>query len=161
MIRPVISSDAEAIAQIYNHYIKNTIITFEEEPVSPQEMANRIQSINAEALPWLVAEHEGIVVGYAYATKWRVRAAYRFSVETTVYLDSGCIGRGFGKMLYEAILLILKQKGFHTAVGGIALPNVNSVALHERLGFVNVAVLKEIGYKFNQWIDVGYWQKRL
>lgn len=161
MIRSATLSDSEAIAHIYNHYIENTTITFEEEPVSIQEMANRLNNISAEALPWIVAELDGKVIGYAYATKWRARAAYRHSVETTVYLDQAFLGRGYGKLLYEALLSILRQKGIHTAIGGIALPNESSVVLHERLGFTNVAILKEIGNKFNQWIDVGYWQIHL
>ncbi|HEX7152147.1 MAG TPA: arsinothricin resistance N-acetyltransferase ArsN1 family B [Thermoanaerobaculia bacterium] len=158
LIRPVVAEDAAGIALIYNHYVASTIITFEEDDVSADEMARRIEDVEAASLPWLVAEREGRVVGYAYATKWRARRGYRFSAEATVYVDEGCGGAGIGSRLYEALLPMLRAGGIHAVMGGIALPNDASVALHEKFGFVKVAHFEEVGFKFGKWIDVGYWQ---
>ncbi|MEO8154598.1 MAG: arsinothricin resistance N-acetyltransferase ArsN1 family B [Rhizobacter sp.] len=161
MIRPAIANDADAIARIYNHYIVNTTITFEEQPVSAQQMAERIGDAQSASLPWLVAEQAGELVGYAYASKWRVRSAYRFSVETTVYLQSGAAGQGLGSLLYQALFAALKERGVHVIIGGIALPNPGSVALHEKCGLKKVAHFEEVGFKFGKWVDVGYWQMTL
>ena len=103
-------------------------------------------------------EDEGQVVGYAYASRWKSRCAYRYSVETTVYLSSAATGKGFGSLLYEHLIAELRQRSIHSLIGGIALPNNASVSLHEKLGFEKVAHFKEVGWKFNQWIDVGYWE---
>src|SRR5579863_5695443 len=150
-IRRVVAEDADAIVGIYNHYVAQTIITFEEEPVSASEMRQRIADIQSALLPWLVAEHDGTVVGYAYASKWRVRKAYRFSTEVTAYLDPDFSGRGIGSMLYVALLSALRERNIHAAMGGIALPNQTSVALHEKLGFKKVAHFEQVGFKFNRW----------
>jgi phosphinothricin acetyltransferase len=161
LIRTATARDAQAITQIYNHYILNTSITFEEQAISADEMAGRIAEVQAASLPWLVAEQDGQIVGYAYASKWKGRCAYRYSVESTVYLDA-CAGRkGYGSQLYEQLLAALKQCGMHVVMGGIALPNPASVALHEKLGFKKVAHFSEVGFKFEKWIDVGYWQVKL
>jgi phosphinothricin acetyltransferase len=157
VIRVCQSADAAAIADIYNHYIRETVITFEETPVSPAEMERRIADIGAR-YPWLVYEYDGAVVGWAYATEWKTRTAYRFSVETTVYLADSHRGRGTGTALYEALIAELKARNVHTAVGVIALPNSASVALHEKLGFAKVGHVTEVGRKFDRWVDVGYWQ---
>lgn len=161
MIRPALVSDADAIARIYNHYIRNTAITFEEMPVSAQEMVARIAELDAASLPWLVMEQDEQVIGYAYASKWKGRCAYRFSVESTVYLDPAHTGGGLGTSLYAALFAALRDRGMHVVIGGIALPNAASVALHEKLGLQKVAHFKEVGFKFEQWIDVGYWQLKL
>jgi phosphinothricin acetyltransferase len=158
MIRPVSEGDAEAIARIYNHYVLNTVITFEEEAVSIADMAARIAEVASFGLPWLVAEREGKVVGYAYAIKWRGRPAYRYSVESTVYLAHDAVGQGLGTRLYEAMLSRLEELGLHVVIGGIALPNRESVGLHEKLGMTQVAHFREVGFKLGRWIDVGYWQ---
>lgn len=158
MIRSATPNDSDAIARIYNHYILNTIITFEEQAISSQEMAGRIEEVTATPLPWLVAEHAGQVVGYAYATKWKGRCAYRFSVESTVYVDPDFIGKGYGARLYERLFGLLKEQGIHVVIGGIALPNPGSIALHERFGLKKSAHFNEVGFKFGKWIDVGYWQ---
>lgn len=160
MIRLATSADASAIAAIYNHYVSGTTITFEEEPVSVAEMAGRIENVNA-IFPWYVFECEGEVAGYAYATPWRVRSAYRFCVETTVYAAPGRERQGIGRQLYARLIETLRAKGIQVALGGIAQPNPASVALHERLGFEKVAHFKRVGYKFGQWIDVGYWELQL
>ena len=160
MIRPACLADANAIAAIYNHYVKTTTITFEEEAVTPGEMAARIESVSAQ-LAWLVYERNGEVIGYAYATPWRARSAYRFSVETTVYVDASCARQGLGMQLYTALIAALRGQDIQVVLGGIAQPNPASVGLHERLGFEKVAHFKNVGRKFDQWIDVGYWERQL
>jgi phosphinothricin acetyltransferase len=161
LIRTATASDADSIARIYNHYILNTIVTFEEQAVSAEEMAGRIAEVRSASLPWLVAEQDGQIVGYAYASKWKGRCAYRFSVESTVYLDPNAVRKGHGSKLYEHLFASLRECGMHVVIGGIALPNPASVALHERFGLKKVAHFSEVGFKFEKWIDVGYWQVRL
>lgn len=161
MIRPATVRDAESVAGIYNHYIANTIITFEERSVAPEDMAERIGAVDSAALPWLAAERDGRLLGYAYAAPWKTRSAYRFCVETTVYLDPETLGQGIGSRLYEALLADLGERGVRVAIGGIALPNPASVALHEKLGMKKVAHFERVGFKFDRWIDVGYWQINL
>jgi L-amino acid N-acyltransferase YncA len=158
MLRQATIADSETIARIYNHYILNTTITFEEQEVSAHQISARISDVAAASLPWLVAEESDKVIGYAYATKWRARSAYRFSVESTIYLEQNSIGLGLGSRLYRSLIDELKKRKIHAVMGGIALPNPNSIALHEKLGFNKVAQFKDVGYKFNKWIDVGYWQ---
>jgi L-amino acid N-acyltransferase YncA len=156
-IRPAKETDAPSIARIYNHYVANTIVTFEEEPVSDHAMAGRIADIRGASLPWLVAEQDG-VVGYAYASKWKERVAYRYSVETTIYLDQLHTARGIGMKLYSALLSQIRALGLHVAIGGIALPNPGSVALHEKLGFRHLGTFHQVGHKQGRWVDVGYWE---
>src|SRR4029453_6018950 len=157
-IRAAKPADAESVAVIYNYYVKDTVVTFEEEPVAPTGMSRRIEEIQTASLPWLVAERQGVVVGYAYAMKWRPRWGYRFSPEVTVYLAPAQVGRGIGSLLYAPLLTSLRERQFHAAMGGIALPNDASIALHEKFGFKKVAHFDQVGFKFNRWIDVGYWQ---
>lgn len=157
MIRPASTDDAAAIAAIYNHFVTTTTITFEEAAVSVADMAQRIHEVTAK-LPWLVYEQEGRVLGYAYATPWRARSAYRFSVESTVYVSADHPHQGIGSSLYRALLEELQALGMRVVLGGIAQPNAASVALHERMGFEKVANFKQVGRKFDQWVDVGYWQ---
>ena len=161
MIRPATASDSAAIARIYNHFILDTTVTFEEQAVSAQQMAERIEEVASASLPWLVAEQAGKVVGYAYATKWKGRCAYRFSVESTVYLAPGFAGMGVGSKLYDALFAALRERGTHVVIGGIALPNPASIALHEKFGMNKAAHFREVGFKFGKWIDVGYWQAPL
>jgi len=158
MIRKINQSDSQVIAEIYNHYVKNTVITFEEKEVSLDDISERIENVLSESLPWIVAEKMGRVVGYAYATKWRARSAYRFSVESAVYLKQTSIGNGIGTILYKELLSSLKDSGVHVVIGGIALPNPSCIALHKKFGFKQAAYFKEVGFKFDTWIDVGYWQ---
>jgi phosphinothricin acetyltransferase len=157
MIRACVAADAAAICAIYNPYVLETVITFEEEPVSTAEMARRIGEV-ATRFPWLVAEENGEIVGYAYATPWKARSAYRFSVESTVYVARGHMGRGVGTALYRALIDALRMLGVHCAVGGIALPNAASIALHEKLGFEKIGQFVEVGRKLDRWVDVGYWE---
>lgn len=160
-IRSASPADAAVICAIYNPYIATTAITFEEEAVAEPDMAQRIADVEAAGLPWLVAEVGGKVVGYAYATKWRVRPAYRYSVESTVYVDRAFIGQGIGRALYEVLLDELRRLGLHLVIGGIALPNEGSIGMHEKLGFRKVAHFAEVGMKFGRRIDVGYWELNL
>jgi L-amino acid N-acyltransferase YncA len=157
MIRDASTADAAAICAIYNHYIVTTVITFEEEPLSQADMAARISDIT-RAYPWLVYVENGSVIGYAYAGKWKARSAYRHTAEITVYLDHTATGRGIGSQLMAELLSRLRAQGVHAAVGGVALPNPQSVALHEKFGFKPVGRFHEVGYKFGNWIDVGYWE---
>lgn len=161
VIRDAQARDAAAIAAIYNHYIVHTVVTFEEETIDATEMSARMADVASAGLPWLVAEIDGRVAGYAYATKWKGRSGYRFTAETTVYLDPEFTGRGLGRALYAQLLPALRTRSIHSVLGGIALPNPASVALHERIGFRKVAQLREVGFKFGRWIDVGYWEMEL
>lgn len=157
MIRSCAPRDAPAICDIYNAYVRDTVITFEETPVSTAEMTQRIADVTA-SFPWLVAEEKGAITGYAYATPWKARSAYRFSVETTVYVAPAYMRRGLGAALYRELIAALRKLDVHCAVGGIALPNPASVALHEKLGFTKIGQFVEIGRKFDRWVDVGYWE---
>jgi len=159
-IRSALPSDAEQIYIIYNKYIADSHITFEEEPVRAEAMAERIETV-VRTLPWIVLKERDQMIGYAYASRWRTRSAYRHSVESTIYLDPAAVGRGLSTRLYGALIDALRQSGLHTVIGGIALPNEPSIRLHEKLGFVKTAQFREVGNKFGRWIDVGYWQMLL
>ncbi len=158
MIRDVHSNDAQRITDIYNLYIMNTIITFEEIEIPASEIRQRISNVTSKGLPWIVYETGDGIIGYAYASPWRTRSAYRFSVETTIYLDQNFTGRGYGKELYAVLLERLRDCGIHTAIAGISLPNEASVKMHESLGFRQAAHFHEVGFKFGRWIDVGFWE---
>lgn len=160
-VRDAVDSDAPAITAIYNHYIRDTVITFEEEEVSVTEMCSRQQRVREAGWPYLVAERDGELLGYAYANTWKARRAYRHSVESTVYLHPQHTGQGCGRALYEALLARLRTLPVHAVIGCITQPNAASVALHERLGFVQVSRFCEVGFKFGRWIDVADWQLRL
>lgn len=157
MIRNVSLDDARSICSIYNYYILNSISTFELEPISVDETAKRIKLVK-DKYPWIVYEQDGEILGYAYADEWKTRKAYKYSVESTVYLKDGESGKGTGSKLYKFLLDELKKMNIHAVIGGISLPNDVSVALHEKLGFKKIAQFKEVGKKFNKWIDVGYWE---
>ena len=157
MLRTCTPADASQICGIYNHYVAETVVTFEEAPVQVEDMARRIANVTAR-FPWLVCELDGRICGYAYASSWKERSAYRHSVESTVYLAPQMMGQGIGTRLYSALLDAMRAAQVHCAVGGIALPNAASVALHEKLGFKKVAHFQEVGWKLNKWVDVGYWQ---
>lgn len=156
-IRKARKADAAAICNIYNYYVLNTAVNFEEEEVRTEVMAKRIEDVTA-ILPWLVSIGDSKILGYAYATKWRPRAAYRYSVESSVYVANDASGKGVGTALYKALLAELAGLSIHTVIGGIVLPNERSVTLHEKLGFEKVGHLREVGFKLGQWLDVGYWQ---
>ncbi|MFT3859302.1 MAG: GNAT family N-acetyltransferase [Aquabacterium sp.] len=157
-IRPCRPEDIPQICEIYNHYIRQTTITFEETPLELPQMASRVATY-ARQYPWLVGVAGDEIVGYAYATKWKERAAYRHTVESTIYLRDGHGGQGHGRALYQALLAELDELGCHVVLGCIAIPNDASIGLHERLGFRKVAHFNEVGFKHGRWLDVGYWQR--
>lgn len=157
MIRPCTAADVASICDIYNHYVANTVVTFEESPVDAAEMSGRIAQVTA-SLPWLVFESAAGIAGYAYAAAWKARAAYRHAVESSIYLAPHAIGRGLGSALYSELIADLRRRGMHCVIGGAALPNPASVALHDKLGFAKVAEFRQVGFKFGRWIDVGYWE---
>lgn len=156
-IRNVLGSDAKGICAIYNPYIVNTTISFEESPVTIEEMERRIID-NTRTLPWLLACDGDEILGYAYATAWRARSAYKSSVETSVYISDQHARKGLGSLLYRELIHQLRERQIHCAIGGIAQPNIASTALHQTLGFEKVAEFKEVGYKFDRWINVAYWE---
>jgi L-amino acid N-acyltransferase YncA len=160
-LRDASTDDAALIVSIYNHYILNTVISMEYETVTAADMAQRIRDVQAGGLPWLVLLDGERIAGYAYASRWRARSGYRHSVESSVYLAPDYQRRGLGGMLYRRLLERLREHGCHAVIGGIALPNPGSVALHEKLGFEQVAHFREVGRKFDSWVDVGYWQLTL
>ena len=157
MIRQVSIEDADKIAEIYNYFIESTIATFEEQLIDVEEMKKKILGV-IQKFPWIVYENNGQIMGYAYAGIWKNRSAYKHSVEITVYLNQKITSNGIGSKLYYELIKQLKELGVHVVIGGISLPNEISVALHEKFGFKKVAHFKEVGYKFNKWVDVGYWQ---
>src|SRR5262252_4950649 len=148
-VRTAELSDATIIAEIYNHYVSGSVITFEEEPVTASEITRRIAEVGSTSLPWLVAEKGGQITAYAYATPWKSRSAYRFSVEITVYVAPGWTGCGIGSLMYSHLIPILQAQHAHAVIAGIALPNEVSVALHEKFGFRKVAQFHQVGFKFN------------
>ena len=156
-IRSATSADAAAVAAIYNWYIANTVFTFEVDPVSDDEMARRIDGVLA-AYEWLVLEGGDGLLGYAYAGRFRERAAYAKATESTIYLRHGLAGQGLGGPLYTELIRRTFARGYRHLIGAIALPNDPSVRLHERLGFIKAGHLFRIGNKFDRWIDVGNWQ---
>ena len=159
-IRKAYPGDAQAICEIYNPYVLDTTVTFEHTPVTVPDMSGRIRAISAD-FPWLVCESDRIAVAYAYASRWRSRAAYDKTVESTIYVRSDAIGSGIGYALYMALLEELRRRSLHAVVGCIALPNPGSVAFHEKCGFRKVGHFPEVGRKFDRWVDVGFWQAAL
>jgi len=161
-VRDAEPKDAARICEIYNPYILQTTITFEEDPLTPQNILDRLNQVKLAPLPWLVLEDSdtGIVKGYCYAAPWKARSAYRYTVETSIYLDLNDRNQGFGTRLYTELLHRLRTQNIHSAIGILALPNPQSVHLHEKLGFEYIGSIKEAGFKFDRWIDVGYWQHR-
>lgn len=159
-IRPVRRDDAAAIAGIYAHYVRDSVITFELDPPDAGEIAARIDAI-LPLYPFLVAQQAGSVLGYAYAGRLYERAAYRWTAETTVYVAQNRHRRGIGQLLYDALIAALTAQGFQSVVGKITLPNLASVALHERLGFRQAGLLAQVGHKQGAWHDVGIYQLQL
>ena len=152
--------DASACAAIYAPFVRDTPISLEERVPTAQEIAERMET-TTQTHPWLVAEDETEVIGYAYATRHRERACYRWATDVTVYVSPQSQRRGVGRALYEALFKALAHQGFRMACAGITLPNQASVGLHEALGFKPVGVYRNIGWKFDAWYDVGWWQLEL
>ena len=160
LVRDATEDDAEACAAIYAPYVTDTAITFEYEPPSPAEMAQRIAAAQ-RGHAWLVLEDDGRVVGYAYAGAFKERAAYRWSCEVSVYLESGRRRGGGGRLLYEALFARLTERGFRTLVAVMTLPNDASEGLHRALGFEPVGTFRRVGWKHGQWRDVAWAQKSI
>ncbi|RQW64301.1 GNAT family N-acetyltransferase [Vibrio viridaestus] len=160
-IRAVQSDDIDSLTQIYNRYIEETTITFEEAPVNAEIMAERVTKTLDSGMPWVVAEADGNVIGYAYAHFWHERSAYRFTVEPSIYLSQECTGKGVGRAIYTDLLNRLREKGIKQVLGVIALPNPASIGLHESLGFKKTGELENVGYKFDCWLSIGFWQLEL
>lgn len=164
MIRPVTKADAAEICDIYNHYIDHTVISFEYERVSIETMQQRIENTTTK-YPWFVYEEQSQIIAYAYANLWKEREAYKHVLETTVYASHKMITKGVGTKLYQALFDWIDEYQSTTQIkslmGVIALPNDASVALHKKMGFVEAGYFKEVGYKFDQWIDVAFYQKFL
>lgn len=157
IIRDATNSDALAISEIYAPYVIETPVSFEMEPPDEVEMRGRM-SRATDRLPWLVLEHGSEILGYVYATQFRAREAYQNSVESTIYVSKDHQRQGVGRRLMQEVLDRLRSARFHRVVAGITLPNSGSIGLHESLGFKPVGVFTEIGYKFDQWHDVGFWE---
>lgn len=152
--------DAAACASIYGPYVTGTAISFEERPPDEIAFAERIARIS-QSHPWLVADDGDVVSGFAYGCPHRQRAAYRWAVDVSVYVDSERRRRGAGRALYGTLLPLLQEQGFFIACAGVTLPNEGSVAFHESLGFTPVGVYRQIGFKLGRWWDVGWWQLQL
>tara|TARA_R110002110_G_scaffold166675_1_gene367471 strand:+ start:32507 stop:33052 length:546 start_codon:yes stop_codon:yes gene_type:complete len=162
-IRSGSPADAEAMAEIYNHYILNTVVSFEEESLAPHEMRQRIQQRLDGGFPLLVIEvpQQDKLLGFAYASPWNYRSAYRYTAEISIYLAPGASGLGLGTRLYDRLFKALGDTDIKTVIAGITLPNDASVALHERYGLRQSGIFHHVGFKFGQWLDVGYWQRNL
>lgn len=159
MIRKVHISDADQIVKIYNHYIETSTSTFEESIIDANEMQSRIFEISEKKnFPYLVFEDRGQILGYAYAATFRNRIAYRFTVESSVYIHPDHFKKGIGNDLYLELIQEIKNCEFHSIIGVITLPNEASIRLHENFGFRKVGHLTEAGFKFNSWHDVGFWE---
>ncbi|MFM9936141.1 MAG: arsinothricin resistance N-acetyltransferase ArsN1 family B [Novosphingobium sp.] len=159
-IRPARADDAAACAAIYRPFVAESWVSFELEPPDAAEMAARIARYGASHV-WLVAERGGAVIGYAYGSPHRERAAYTSSCDVAIYVGSGCARSGVGRALYNQLLGLLKAQGLHAAFAGIALPNPASIALHEACGFTPLGIYREVGWKMGRWSDVGWWQRLL
>ncbi|MEO8071724.1 MAG: N-acetyltransferase family protein [Acidobacteriota bacterium] len=156
-IRKVELLDAAQIAEIYNYYISNTHHTFETEALSAEEMQKRIGEVS-EIYPYLVAEIDGEIQGYVYAAQFKLRQAYQYAVEASIYVRNQQKQKGIGSELYREFLEELKETSIHTIIASIALPNDASIRFHEKLGYEKVAHFKEVGYKLGRWVDVGFWE---
>ncbi len=159
-IRIAAAADAAAIRDIYAPHVERAAVSFETEVPSVADMAARIARL-LPTHPWLVAAIDGRVAGYAYASPHRERAAYRWSVEVTAYVQADFHGRGIGKRLYAALRAVLAEQNYVNAFGIVTLPNAASVALHEASGFRHCATFRHAGYKFGAWHDVGWWQLQI
>lgn len=157
VIRRVTPADADAITAIYNPYIEHSVISFEDTPLSTSDMAARIRDISATH-PYLVCEEGGAVLGYAYLHQWKERAAYRFAAEDSIYVRQGLERKGVGEALLRALLDEARNSRLHAVVAVITVPNAASIGLHEKLGFRKAGELRQMGRKFDAWLDVGYWQ---
>lgn len=160
MVRPFKIEDIQQLLDIYNYYVLNTVVTFDIEPLIFETFLEKITRINND-FPVIVFEKEKKILGYAYGSKWRAKPAYKYTVESTIYVKYGEHGKQIGTHLYTSLLDFFKQENYNTVLGGVTLPNDASVKLHEKFGFKKVAHFKEVGLKFEQWLDVGFWQLKI
>jgi L-amino acid N-acyltransferase YncA len=156
LIRPATVSDAGGIADVYRPYVTDSVISFEEEPPTADEMQRRL--LAHPLLPWLVAVRSDHIVGFAYASQHRARAAYRWSADVSIYLHAAERRRGTGRTLYRQLLSVVESLGYVSVFAGVTLPNDASVGLHEALGFTPVGGFRTVGFKRDRWYDVGWWQ---
>ena len=160
MIRIATSADSKSILDIYAPYIRDTSLTFETEVPTYDDFAVRIQTY-LDNWPWLVCELDGKIAGYAYASRYRERTAYQWSVECSVYIHDDYLRSGIASELYTALFAFLKYQGYNNVYAVINLPNDRSVAFHEKLGFTYFATYENVGYKLGKWKNVGWWQKKI
>ena len=157
MIRPVTIEDAQQLVDIYNYYVTHSIVTLDLLPFSVQDFEDKIRTISNQ-FPFIVYEENNEVLGYAYANTFRTKPAYNKTVELTIYLKQNILGKQLGKKMYAELIGLLKAENYHVLIGGLTLPNDASVKLHEGFGFEKVAHFREVGFKFDKWHDVGFWQ---
>ena len=157
MIRKVKPDDALDIALIYNYYVENSTITFETSPVSTEDMAKRISDISGK-YPYFVYEESDKIIGYCYVSSWKKKAAYNKTVESTIYVVKDFQGKGIGCALMNKLIEVLREKSFHAVIACITIPNPTSIKLHEKLGFRKVSEFREVGFKFEKWLNVGDWE---
>lgn len=158
MIRDVTLTDAARIAEIYNYYIEETIVTFEYGRVTESDIEQRIQKVQKKGFPYFVYEKDGVIIGYAYLNNWRERAAYDITLETSVYLDRNLIGGGVGSILYQELITRARKINIHSLIGVVSLPNEQSQKLHRKFNFNLIGNFRESGVKFDKLIDVEFWQ---
>jgi len=157
MIRKATIEDASAITAIYNYYILNSVATFEEKCIDINFFKEKINTTYTE-FPCLVYETNNSIVGYACASQWKPRSGYRYTAEISIYLKDNTVAKGIGSVLYKELIKQLKEMNFNAIIGGISLPNDPCIRLHEKFGFEKIAHFKKVGYKFEKWVDVAYWQ---
>ena len=159
-VRPAQEADMAAVCELVNHYIEHTSTNFRTEPRTTTQWIQELAD-NASHYPWLVADVAGTIAGLAYATSWKTRPAYAWTAETTIYIDTGYVGRGVGSTLYRELLETLQRQGFHSAIATITLPNDHSLTLHKSMGYLPVGTIANAGFKRGQWHDVTLWQREL
>lgn len=160
MIRAFHTNDTKELLDIYNFYVLNSTSTFDDVPLTFEEFSEKLTHISSN-YPFIVFQENDEILGYAYGSKFRPKPAYNKTVESTVYVKNGLLGKQIGTKLYSELLKLLKQKKYHIVLGVLTLPNDASVKLHEKFGFTQVADLKQVGFKFGKWQDVGFWQLNL
>ena len=160
MIRPVHIHDAQELLEMYNYYVINTTVNFDIEPLSLKTFTDKLNIITAD-YPFIVFEENNEILGYAYGSRFRPRAAYNYVAESTVYVKHTAHGKQIGSKLYAELIKLLKETDLHTVLGVLTIPNEASIKLHEKFGFEQVANLKEVGLKFGEWQNVGIWQLKL
>lgn len=160
MIRPVHINDAQELLEMYNYYVINTTVNFDIEPLSLKTFLDKLNIIT-EDYPFIVFEENNEILGYAYGSRFRPRAAYNYVAESTVYVKHTAHGKQIGSKLYAELIRLLQETDLHTVLGVLTIPNEASIKLHEKFGFEQVANLKEVGLKFGEWQNVGIWQLNL